>query len=119
MATAIVAESASPCLHEKQNVLPLLHGKKNQMLMLGPCDSDSRTSLLVYIRSLAVDQERNYHRKKEYNQNKKKENETAWKPCNQSYQQGWKSSGYQGREDYGGGYASQSDSSYRWYSQKR
>ena len=60
----------------------------NEMLMLGPCDSDSHTPLLVYIRSLAADQERNYHRKKEYNQNKKKENETAWKPWNQSYQQG-------------------------------
>ena len=33
--------------------------------MLGPCDSDSHTPLLVYIRSLAADQERNCHRKKE------------------------------------------------------
>ena len=89
----------------------------NEMLMLGPCDSDSHTPLLVYIHSLAADQERNYHRKKEHNQNKKKENETAWKPWNQSYQQGWKSSGYQKWENYGGGDASQSDSSYRWYSQ--
>ena len=37
---------------------------KNEMLMLGSCDSDSHTPLLVYIRSLAADQERNYHRKK-------------------------------------------------------
>ena len=74
--------------------------------MLGPCDSDSHTPLLVYVRSLAADQERNLHRKKEYIQNKKKEKETAWKPWDQSYQQGWKSSGYQGCEDYGGGYAS-------------
>ena len=91
----------------------------NEMLMLGPCDSDSHTPLLVYVRSLAADQERNLHRKKEYIQNKKKEKETAWKPWDQSYQQGWKSSGYQGWEDYFGGHASQSDSSYRWYSQKR
>ena len=41
------------------------------------------------------DQERNFHRKKEYNQNKK-EKETAWKPWGQSYQQGWRGSGYQG-----------------------
>ena len=30
----------------------------NEMLMLGPCDSDSHTPLLVYIRSLAADQGR-------------------------------------------------------------
>ena len=55
----------------------------NEMLMLGPCDSDSHTPLLVYIRSLAADQESNFQRKKEYNQNKKKENETAWWPLYQ------------------------------------
>ena len=72
----------------------------NDMLMLGQCDSDSHTPLLVYVRSLAADQERN----QEFIQNKKKEKETAWKSWDQSY---------------GGGYGSQSDSSYRGYSQKR
>ena len=37
----------------------------NEMLILGPRDSDSHTPLLVYIRSLAADQERNFHHKKE------------------------------------------------------
>ena len=91
----------------------------NEMLMLGQCDSVSHTPLLVYARSLAADQERNLHRKKEFIQNKKKEKETTWKSWDQSYKQGWKHSGYQGWEGYGGGYGSQSDSSYRWYSQKR
>ena len=45
--------------------------RNNEMLMLGPCDSDSHTPLLVYVRSLAADQERNLHRKKDYIQNKK------------------------------------------------
>ena len=62
----------------------------NETLMLGQCDSDSHTPLLVYVRSLAADQERNLHRKKEFIQNKKKEKETAWKSWDQSYKQGWK-----------------------------
>ena len=28
--SALVAESASPCLHEKQNVSPSLHGKRSE-----------------------------------------------------------------------------------------
>ena len=56
----------------------------NEMLMRGQCDSDSHTPLLLYVRSLAADQERNLHRKKEFIQNKKKEKETAWKPWDQS-----------------------------------
>ena len=90
----------------------------NEMLMLGQCDSDSHTPLLVYVRSLSAGQERKLSRKKEFLQNKKKEKEIAWKSWDQSYKQGWKRSGYQGWEDYGGGYGSQSDSSYRWHPQK-
>ena len=87
----------------------------NEMLMLGQCDSDSCWSMFAASQLI----KKNPHRKKEDIQNKKKEKETAWKPWDQSYQQAWKNSGYQGREDYGGGYGRQSDSSYRWYSQKR
>ena len=81
----------------------------NEIQILKHCDSDSHTPLLVYVHSLAADQERNLHRK---------EKQTAWKSWDQSYKQGWKRSGYPGWEDYGGGNGSQSGS-YRWYPQKR
>ena len=96
----------------------------NEMFVLGPCDSDSHTPLMVYVRSRAANRERNLQRTREFLQNKKKEtkkenkNETAWKPWDQSYNQGWKQYGYGTWKDYSGDYRSQSDSSHHWYKQK-
>ena len=85
----------------------------NEMLMLGHCDSDSHSRLMVYIRSRAANRERNYSRTKEFLKGKKQE--TAWKPWNQySYgDQGWRHFSDSTWRDFE--YSSQPDSSYHWY----
>ena len=84
--------------------------------MLGQCDSDSHTPLLVYVRSLI--RKEIFTARKSSSRTKKREKETTWKSWDQSDKQGWKHSGYPGLGIMAG-YGSQSDSSYCWYLQKR
>ena len=81
----------------------------NEMRMLGDCDSNSHSPLMVYIQSRAANRERNYSRTKEFLKGKKQE--TAWKPWNQ-YSYGWKHFSDSTWRDFE--YGSQPDSSYHW-----
>ena len=68
----------------------------NEMFLNGPCDADSHSPLMVYIRSRSESKERGNQRAKEHNQKKKENTWGSSGRYNKAYgydQPGWKGSG--------------------------
>ena len=88
----------------------------NDMFMNGSQDSDSRSPLMVYIRSKSATRQCNFERSKEYLKKKQSWTPHEYKDYNKQwgYQKQWKDYGDSTWNDYAD-YGSQSDSSRRWY----
>ena len=84
----------------------------NEMFLIGPCDADSHSPLMAYIRSRSESKERDTQRAKEYNQTKKGNTwRSSWR-YNKAYgydQPGWKC--YSSSTWYDYDYYSQSETS--------